>query len=120
MPKSPTPEAAEYQEWREQFLSDPQRRALYEQEAMIGELWLQMVEARQAAGLTQQDIADRLGISKSKVAQIERSGYDTMSLSAILDYIQALGPGFSLEVKMHIPPTDRDDVTEKSPSHVPA
>ncbi len=115
MPKSPTPEAAEYQEWREQFLSGPQRRALYEQEAMIGELWLQMVEARQAAGLTQQDIADRLGISKSKVAQIERSGYDTMTLSTLLSYINALGPGFSIEVKIHTPPSDSETVDVPSP-----
>lgn len=120
MPKLPTPEAAEYQAWREQFLSDPQRRALYEQEAMIGELWLQMIEARQAAGISQQEIADRLGVSKSKVAQIERKGYATMSLSAILDYIHALGPGFSLEVKIHVPPLTSDDVSEDSPSHVPA
>ncbi|GIK67594.1 MAG: hypothetical protein BroJett018_53880 [Chloroflexota bacterium] len=103
MPKSPTPEAAEYQEWREQFLSDPQRRALYEQEAMIGELWLQMVEARQGLGITQAEIAKRMGISKRKVAQIERNGYDTMSLSALMDYVHALGPGFSLEVKFHVP-----------------
>lgn len=92
-----------YEEYWEQKMADPKFRALYEQEAMIGELWLQMIEARQAAGISQQDMADRLGISKSKVAQIERNGYATMSLSALMDYIHALGPGFSLEIKIHVP-----------------
>ena len=57
--KSPTRPAKEgarhYQQWREKFLSNPETRVIYEEEAAQSALWLQLVEARNAAGLTQQE-----------------------------------------------------------------
>jgi transcriptional regulator with XRE-family HTH domain len=41
------------------------------------ELWLQLVEARQAAGITQAELAKRLGVSQAQVARIEKCGYDS-------------------------------------------
>ena len=76
---------------------------MYEEEAAKKELWLQLVEARLAAGLTQDDLAERLGVSKAHVARIEKRGYDTCSLNAVRRYVQALGDGFSLEVRVHQP-----------------
>jgi DNA-directed RNA polymerase specialized sigma subunit len=49
---------------------------LYEEEAAKKELWLQLVEARQAAGLTQAEVAARLAIIQSQVSRIKRRGYD--------------------------------------------
>ena len=45
-----------YQEWRDALLSDPETRAIYKEEAAKKELWLQLVEAHQAAGLTQAEL----------------------------------------------------------------
>lgn len=39
-----------YEQWRKDLLSDPEFRAIYEEEAAKSALWLQLVEARQAAG----------------------------------------------------------------------
>ncbi len=91
---------ASYQRWRERLLADPESRRLYEEEAAKGELWLQLVEARQAAGLTQAELAKRIGVSQAQVARIEKRGYDAYTLNTLRRYVQALGDQFSLEVRV--------------------
>ena len=54
-----------YQEWRDNLLANPEFRAIYEEEAAKKEIWLQLVEARQKAGLTQVELARRLGVSQA-------------------------------------------------------
>lgn len=90
-----------YEEWRNCFLANPENRRIYEEETAKKDLWLQLVEARQAAGLTQTEMARRMGISQSQVARIEKRGYDAYTLNTLRRYIQALGDGFSLEVSVH-------------------
>jgi len=99
--------AARYQAWRDELLADPEGRRLYEEEAAKKELWLQLVEARQAAGLSQRELAKRLGISQAQVARIEKRGYDCYTLTTLRRYIGALGEGFSLEVAVHTPAAAR-------------
>jgi ribosome-binding protein aMBF1 (putative translation factor) len=92
--------AQRYQRWRERLLSTPERRRMYEEEATKLELWLQMVEARQAAGLTQAELAERMGVSQAQVARLEKRGYDGYSLSSLRRYVAALGDDFRLEVSI--------------------
>ena len=101
--KQPTSEEAAYTNWRDKFLADPENRATYEEEAAKSELWLQLVEARQKAGLTQVEMAERLGITQSRVAKIEKEGYDAYTLTTLRRYVAALGEGYSLEVRIHQP-----------------
>jgi DNA-binding XRE family transcriptional regulator len=89
-----------YREWRDKLLADPENRRLYEEEGTKLDLWLQLVEARQAAGLTQAELAKRLGVSQAQVARIEKRGYDAYTLTTLRRYVQALGEGFHLEVKV--------------------
>ena len=95
--------AARYERWRDSFLAAPDFRAIYEEEATKSELWLQLVEARQAAGLTQAELAERLGVSQAQVARIEKRGYDAYTLTTLRRYVEALGEGFALEVRVHCP-----------------
>jgi DNA-binding XRE family transcriptional regulator len=94
---------ASYQRWRSKLLADPESCRLYEEEAAKSELWLQLVEARHAAGLTQAEVAQRLGVSQAQVARIEKRGYDSYTLNTLRRYVQALGDQFSLEVRVHQP-----------------
>ena len=79
-------------------MSDPEFRALYEHEAQKKELWLQLVEARMASGLTQREMAKRLNVSQAQVARIEKAGYDCYTLNTLRRYVEALGSDFRLEV----------------------
>jgi DNA-binding XRE family transcriptional regulator len=87
-----------YQEWRNNLLAKPEYRAIYEEEAAKKELWLQLVEARQKAGITQVELARRLGVSQAQVARMEKRGYDAYTLNSLRRYVQALGEGFSLDI----------------------
>ena len=93
-----------YRNYWEKKMADPEFRAIYETEAEKKELWLQLVEARQQAGLTQEQMAQRLGVSQAQVSRIEKEGYDAYTLTTLRRYVEALGEGFSLEVRVHVPP----------------
>ncbi len=87
-----------YEEFRDSFLADPANQRLYEEEATKLDLWLQLVEARRAAGLTQGEVAKRLGVSQAQVARIEKRGYESYTRNTLRRYIDALGGGFQLQV----------------------
>src|SRR5438034_9392221 len=97
---------ASYQRWRDGLRADPAYQSVYEEEAAKSDLWLQLVEARQAAGLTQRELAERLGVSQAQVARIEKRGYEAYTLTTLRRYIQALGEGFSLDVRVCRPVSD--------------
>jgi DNA-binding XRE family transcriptional regulator len=83
--------------WARQ-VADPEFRREYEAEAGKKALWLALVEARQAAQLTQSEVARRLGVSQAQVARIEKRGYDSYTLNTLRRYVAALGEGFSVDV----------------------
>jgi predicted XRE-type DNA-binding protein len=91
---------ASYKRWADGLVADEEGRRLYEEEAAKKELWLQLVEARQTAGLTQAELATRLGVSQSQVSRIEKRGYDAYTLNSLRRYVKALGDGFEIEVRV--------------------
>jgi DNA-binding XRE family transcriptional regulator len=95
-----------YEQWRAQLHETSGYQEVYEEEAAKSALWLQLVEARQTAGLTQQQMAERLGVSQAQVARIEKRGYDAYTLNTLRRYVTALGEGFSLEITIHTPDQD--------------
>ena len=101
--KTISPEEAAYLNWRDTLRANPEYQKIYEEEAAKSELWLQLVQARLAAGLTQKQVAERLGVSQAQVARIEKEDYDAYTLTTLRKYVAALGEGFSLEVTIHTP-----------------
>lgn len=90
--------ARRYEQWSKKFETNPQLKKIYAEESAKMELWLQLAEARQAAGLTQNEMAKRLGVSQAQVARIEKRGYDAYTLNTLRRYVQALGKEYALEV----------------------
>ncbi len=89
-----------FEEDHARMMADPKLRAIYNEEAAKKELWLQLVEARTAAGLSQAEVGQRLGVSQAQVSRIEKRGYDAYTLNTLRRYVQALGEDFTLEVKI--------------------
>ena len=50
-----------------------------------------LAEIRKHRRITQQDLAETLGVSQSRVSQIERQGIDDTVLSTLAAYVEALG-----------------------------
>ena len=112
----------DYQEWRASLVDTPEKKALYEEIAAKSDLWLQLAEARQAAGLTQRQLAKRLGVSQAQVARIEKRGYESYTLNSLRRFVQALGEGFTLEVKVQQHPSHMEGAAhwrgERGAQHV--
>ena len=58
---------------RQKLLADPEVKAEYDRLGPIFTVIGEMIEARQAAGLTQAEIAARMGTSQSVVARLENT-----------------------------------------------
>jgi len=73
-----------------ELLKHPDTRAEYEAMADEFSLARELIAARTSAGLTQADVAERMGTGQSTVARLE-SGTGTPSLRSVQRYAQAVG-----------------------------
>ena len=87
-----------YEQDRARLMADPKLKKLYDEGAAKREIWLQLAEARLAAGLTQEQMAERLGTTQSQVSRIEKRGED-ISIGTLRRYVSALGKDLRLELK---------------------
>ena len=88
-----------YRELRERIRSDPERRKRIEEASRAYEVLLRLAELRESCGVTQTQLAERLGVSQPNVSKIE--GKDDLYLSTLWNYVAALGG--HLEVKAVFP-----------------
>jgi predicted transcriptional regulator len=84
---------------------DPERRTafpgLQDLAARRGELMKELVKARRERGLSQTEIAARMGTSQSAVARLERGDLD-VRLSTLERYAAAVG--HTVDVRLHPSP----------------
>ncbi len=73
-----------------ELLANPAVRQAYEAQAPAFELARERIAARTKAGLTQGDVAARMGTTKSVVARIE-SGRGTPSMRTVQRFAHAVG-----------------------------
>jgi predicted transcriptional regulator len=69
---------------------DPKREEEYDEEVINAEIARKIYELRTQAGLTQQELADRVGTSKSAICRLEDADYDGHSLSMLKRIAEAL------------------------------
>jgi len=69
---------------------DSKREAVYEEEVINAEIARKIYELRKKAGLTQQQLADRVGTSKSAICRLEDADYEGHSLSMLKRIAEAL------------------------------
>ena len=78
--------------FRDKALRDPAVKAAYDELASIYEMKRQMIAMRKRAGLTQEQMAERLGTKKSNISRLESLTADNSPrLATIEDYARALG-----------------------------
>jgi len=75
---------------RTELLADPETRAEYDAMAHEFEMARELTAARSRAGLTQGEVADRMGTTQSVVARLE-SGRRAPSMRTVQRYAQAVG-----------------------------
>lgn len=69
---------------------DPQREEEYEVEVINADIARKIFDLRTRAGLTQQELAKRVGTSKSAICRLEDADYEGHSLSMLKRIAEAL------------------------------
>lgn len=86
---------SDVQRLKARILTDPKARAAYEAFQPELELLDVMLEMRQAAGLSQSELAERMNKNKGNLSRMEKPGANP-TWSSIQNYAEACG--FQLEV----------------------
>ena len=76
--------------YKRYIAGDPKREEEYDEEVINAEIARKIYELRTQAGLTQQELADRVGTSKSAICRLEDADYDGHSLSMLKRIAEAL------------------------------
>lgn len=63
----------------------------------LAELPRALIQARIAAGLTQRELAERLGLKEQQIQRYESTGYASASLTRLIEIAEALG----LQLRLH-------------------
>lgn len=74
---------------------------LSRKDEMLGEVRaFKLAELRAAAGLSQQDVADELQVSQSRISRIEHGELDKTELITLRKFARALGGELELTLKL--------------------
>ena len=84
-----TPSTKKFADLAAPLYADPKRRARIEAETQAVLAGMRLAELRESRGLTQVQLAERLGVSQVNVSRIERA--EDTQLSTINRYVEALG-----------------------------
>jgi transcriptional regulator with XRE-family HTH domain len=90
-----------HEELKQTALENPEVRAEYEAIGQSYYLLKEMISARLAAGLTQAQIAERMGVKRSAVSRLESmlmSGQHSPTMATLEKYAQAMG--YTLQIKL--------------------
>lgn len=87
---------------RRKLAKSPDLTDAVERERFNADIAAQIFEARKAAGLTQAQLAVRIGSQQSVIARLEDADYDSHSLTMLKRIAEALGKRVS--VNFHSPP----------------
>jgi ribosome-binding protein aMBF1 (putative translation factor) len=80
---------------------DPKLREMIAEETINGQVARMIYEARTKAGLTQQQLAERVGTKQSVIARLEDADYEGHSLSML----QRIASALHHKLEMHLVPT---------------
>ena len=89
---------AKFSEIREQLMKDEEFKAEYEKLKPRYDLLSQIIEARAAQNMTQEELALRVGTQKSNISRLESGTYNP-SLDFITKVAKSLGKEIHIEIR---------------------
>jgi len=89
-----------FNDFKQKALANADVRAEYDRLAPEYELRGQLINARMRAGLTQEEVANRMGTTKSAVCRLESvTSKNSPSIQTLLKYAQAVGSELKIDIK---------------------
>jgi len=83
---------------KDRVAQDPELAFYVEEERKRLMLADKIRQARQESGLSQKDVAKRIGTTQSAVARLESGNYERLSLSTLIKVTRALNCRINLEI----------------------
>ncbi len=89
----------DFREYLAGELRDPAFAAVFEEEKEKVDLAIKLLKIRRRAGLSQKELADRIGTSQSVIARMENPEYSGYSIRMLRRIASALGTRLQIEFR---------------------
>lgn len=93
-------------ELRDEVLTDPEARAVYEATKLQIELAIQLKEARVKKNMTQEDVATLLHTKKPAISRLEKGHESSKSFPSLLTLVK-FASAIGYELKINLKPIER-------------
>ena len=84
---------------KKRFKKDPGLKKIYEEEKINLQMALTIRKAREAAGLTQRQLAELIGTTQSVISRLEDANYEGHSLSILQRIAAALNRKLTIQME---------------------
>ncbi|MGB5924462.1 MAG: helix-turn-helix transcriptional regulator [Syntrophobacteria bacterium] len=82
----------------EEQLQEPEFKKRFEQAGEAWEVALQLAALRKTRGLSQKQLADKIGTSQQQISRLESPSYQRHSFSMLRRVVEALGGSIKVEI----------------------
>ena len=82
----------------EEQLQDPEFKKKFEQAGEAWEVAFQLTALRKARGISQKQLAEKIGTSQQQISRLESPTYQGHSLSMLRRVVEALGGSLKVEI----------------------
>ena len=87
-----------FDDYLEEQLKDPAFASRFEKAGEAWDIALQLAALRKASGMSQKELAERVGTSQQQISRLESPAYEGHSLSMIRRVAEALGATLRVEI----------------------
>jgi len=88
----PPYEEVDLDAWIAELVSQSEdAREAYEEDVALRDMLLDLITMRERAGLSQKELADKLGITQQMVSKMENMNYDGRTIAKLWRHVNALG-----------------------------
>lgn len=98
-------EKTNFDRYLEDELRDPNFAARFKEAGEAWDVAMQLAALRKEFGLSQKDLAERVGTSQQQISRLESPSYEGHSLSMIRRVAEVLGASVRVRIQRHKRPT---------------
>ncbi len=94
---------SDFDKFQMELMQNPEFLAEYQRTKPFADIAVQIIKARNEAGLTQKELACRIGTAQSVISRIESFDYEGTKLGTLLRVAEALGKDLEVNFKEKTP-----------------
>jgi transcriptional regulator with XRE-family HTH domain len=98
-------ERTNFDRYLDEHLSDPEFAARFKEAGEAWDVAIQIAALRKESGLSQRELAKRVGTSQQQISRLESPGYEGHSLSMLRRVAQVLGASVRVQIQRGKRPT---------------